>query len=58
MNWNKLPREAADAPSMEMFKVRPDGILGSLIQWDTSLAHEFERDDIKLPSNPNHSVIL
>ena len=24
MCWNRLPREAADAPSLEMFKIRLD----------------------------------
>ncbi|KFO75548.1 hypothetical protein N303_13773, partial [Cuculus canorus] len=28
---NRLPREAVDAPSLEMFKARVDGALGSLI---------------------------
>jgi len=30
-HWSKLLREAADAPSLEAFKVRLDGILGSLV---------------------------
>ena len=29
--WNKLPRETVDAHSLEAFKARLDGILGSLI---------------------------
>lgn len=29
--WNRLPREVVDAPSLEMFKVRLDGDLGSLV---------------------------
>jgi len=29
--WNRLPREAMDAPSLEMFKARLDGALGSLV---------------------------
>jgi len=29
--WNGLPREAADAPSLEVFKARLDGALGSLV---------------------------
>ena len=28
--WHRLPREAVDAPSMEAFKARLDGALGSL----------------------------
>ncbi|KFO69761.1 hypothetical protein N303_11464, partial [Cuculus canorus] len=30
-HWNRLPREAVDAPSLEVFKARLDGVLGSLI---------------------------
>ncbi|KFQ91447.1 hypothetical protein Y956_15125, partial [Nipponia nippon] len=29
--WNKLPREAMDAPSLEVFKARLDGILSKLV---------------------------
>jgi len=29
--WNRLPREAVDAPSLDMFKARLDGVLGSLV---------------------------
>jgi len=30
-NWHRLPREVADAPSLETFKVRLDGALSNLI---------------------------
>ncbi|KFO86594.1 hypothetical protein N320_01131, partial [Buceros rhinoceros silvestris] len=30
-HWNKLPREAVDAPSLEVFKARLDGTLRKLI---------------------------
>jgi len=30
-HWSRLPREAADAPSLEVFKVRLDGALSNLI---------------------------
>ncbi|KFW04147.1 hypothetical protein N327_06246, partial [Fulmarus glacialis] len=30
-HWNRLPREVADAPSLETFKVRLDGALSNLI---------------------------
>ncbi|KFQ15059.1 hypothetical protein N330_00590, partial [Leptosomus discolor] len=30
-HWNRLPREVADAPSLETFKVRLDGALSHLI---------------------------
>ena len=29
--WNGLPREVVDASSLEMFKARLDGALGSLV---------------------------
>ena len=29
--WNGLPREVVDAPSLEVFKARLDGTLGSLV---------------------------
>ena len=29
--WNRLPREVVDAPSLEVFKARLDGVLGSLV---------------------------
>jgi len=31
MHWHKLPREAVDTPSMEMFNASVDGDLGSRI---------------------------
>ncbi|KFO76128.1 hypothetical protein N303_14948, partial [Cuculus canorus] len=30
-HWHRLPREAVAAPSLEVFKARLDGALGSLI---------------------------
>ena len=30
-SWNRLPREAVDALSLEVFKARLDGALGSLV---------------------------
>ena len=29
--WNRLPREAADAPSIEVFKTRLNGAMGNLL---------------------------
>ena len=29
--WNRQPREAVDAPSLQVFKARLDGALGSLV---------------------------
>ena len=31
--WSVLQREVVDAPSLEAFKAKLDGILGSLILW-------------------------
>ncbi|KFZ54847.1 hypothetical protein N338_12600, partial [Podiceps cristatus] len=30
-HWNRLPREAVDAPSLEAFKARLDGTLSNLV---------------------------
>jgi len=30
-HWHRLPREAVVAPSLEVFKARLDGAMGSLI---------------------------
>ncbi|KFQ70196.1 hypothetical protein N335_01499, partial [Phaethon lepturus] len=30
-HWNRLPREAVDAPSVETFKARLDGALSNLL---------------------------
>ncbi|KFZ55357.1 hypothetical protein N321_00937, partial [Antrostomus carolinensis] len=30
-HWNRLPRQVVDAPSLEAFKAKLDGVLGSLI---------------------------
>ena len=35
--WNRLPREAVDAPSLEVFKARLDGPLSNLVWWKMSL---------------------
>jgi len=32
-HWNRLPKEAVDAPSLEAFKARLDVALGSLVWW-------------------------
>ena len=29
--WNRLPREVVDAPSLDVFKARLDGALGSVV---------------------------
>ena len=35
-HWNRLPKEVVDAPSLEAFKARLDG-LGSLVWWLVTL---------------------
>ncbi|KFR13381.1 hypothetical protein N306_12573, partial [Opisthocomus hoazin] len=30
-HWNRFPREAVDAPSLEAFKARSDGALSNLV---------------------------
>jgi len=30
-HWNRLPKEAVDAPSLEVFKARLDGALSNLV---------------------------
>jgi len=36
-HWNRLPKEAVDAPSLEAFKARLDVALGSLVRWLVTL---------------------
>lgn len=36
-HWHRLPREAVDAPSLEVLKARLDGALGNLVLWEVSL---------------------
>jgi len=31
--WIRLPREAVDAPSLDVFKARLDGAMGSLVYY-------------------------
>jgi len=47
-HWNKLPREAVAAPSLEVFKARLDGALSNLVWWKMSLlmAGGLEPDDL------------
>jgi len=36
-HWNRLPKEAVDAPSLEAFKATLDVALGSLVWWLATL---------------------
>ena len=54
MHWNRLPKEAVDAPSLEAFKARLDVSLGSLVWWLATLpvAKGFILDDHCGPFQP------
>mgnify|MGYP001855108949 CR=1 FL=1 len=58
-HWNTLPSEAVDAPSLEAFKARLDGALSNLVWREVSLsiAEGWNWMILKVPSNPNHSMI-
>jgi len=47
-HWNRLPREAVAASSLEVFKSRLDGALSNLVSWKVSLpmAGGLEPDDL------------
>ena len=47
-HWHRLPREAVDAPTLEVFKTRVDGAFGNLVWWEVSLpmAGGFELSDL------------
>jgi len=59
-HWPRLSREAVAAPSLAGFKARLDGALSNLGWWEMSLlmAGDWNQMSFKVPSNPNHSVIL
>jgi len=47
-HWHRLPREAVDAPCLEVFKARLDGALGNLIQWKVSMPMEGKGGEMEL----------
>ena len=57
--WNRLPKEAVDAPSLEAFKARLDVALGSLVWWLATLhtTGGWNWMVIVVLFNPGHSVI-
>jgi len=59
-HWNRLPKEAVDAPSLEAFKARLDVALGSLVWWLVTLhiAGGWNCMIIVVLLNPGHSMIL
>ena len=36
-HWHRLPREAVDTQSLEVFKARLDGALSNLVWWEVTL---------------------
>ena len=54
MHWNRLPKEAVDAPFLEAFKARLDVALGSLVWWLASLhtAGALKQDGLCDPFQP------
>lgn len=44
--WNRLPREVMDTPSLEVFQIRLDGVLGNLVWWKVSLLMAEWLDDL------------
>ena len=58
MHWNRLPKEAVDAPSLEAFKARLDVALGSLVWWLATLLWQGYWNSIfEVLFNPGHSMI-
>ena len=57
---NRLPKEAADAPSLQAFKARLDVALGSLGCWLATLhiAGGWNWMSIVVLFNPGHSMII
>ena len=60
MHWNRLPKEAVDAPSLQAFKARLDVALGSLVWWLATLhiAGGWNWMITVVLFNPGHSMIL
>ena len=60
-HWNRLPRETVDAPSLEVFKASLAGGFEQPGLVEGVPAHDRVGRNYKInkvPSNPNHSVIL
>jgi len=60
MHWNRLPRGAVDAPSLNAFQARLNGTPGSLIWWVAALlmAESLELDIFNISSNVSHFMVL
>ena len=59
-HWNRMPRGAVGAPSVEVLKTWLDGALSSRIWWMPILpmAGGWNWMDFKVPSNLSHFMIL
>ena len=59
-HWNRLPKEAVDAPLLEAFKAKLDVVLGSLVWWLATLhiAGGWNSMIIVDLFNPGHCMIL
>ena len=59
-HWNRVPKEAVDAPSLEAFKARLDVALRSLVWWMAILhiVGGWNQMIIVVLFNPGHSMIL
>ena len=57
-HWNRLPSEVVDSPSLEAFKASLDGALSNLVQREVFLPIAGGLELLKVPSNPNHFMIL
>jgi len=60
MRRNRLPKEAVDAPSLQAFKARLEGALGSLVCWLATLhiAGGWNWRSTVVLFNPGRSVAL
>ncbi|KAK4822831.1 hypothetical protein QYF61_020125 [Mycteria americana] len=55
-HWNRLPREAVDAPSLEVFKVRLDGALSNLIYLESNKRVELKMTLSKMDIKSFHGT--
>lgn len=58
-HWHRMPREIVNAPSLEVFNTRLDGVLGNLISWVAALSTTGSWDWMifKITSKSSQSMI-
>ena len=56
-HWNRLPSKVVNVPSLEAFKARLDEAL-SLVKGVPAYSRGWNYMILRVPSNPNHSMIL